>query len=302
MMTGEFIFMLSIGLVIFGQLLSAASVLIDKYVVTQTTVTRPSVYVFYVGITSGVALLLLPFGVVHMPDVTTIWLSLDIGVVFIISIRFLYRALKHANATDVIAWLTAVSALTTFIFGDLFIGEELPRGFPVAIALFIAGVLFVGHFRFYALSFIQATIAGILFGLSAVLLKLLFSHTDFIDGFFWSRMGNMTAALSLLVFPSMRSHIFHITRSTTSRVGALIVANRVLNGVAFLSILYAIRIGSVSIVNALSSLQFVFIFLLIFLLAKYVPRLYAHEFRSGHILHKIVAMCFISLGFLALFL
>ncbi|MDO8520596.1 MAG: hypothetical protein Q7S52_00610 [bacterium] len=302
MITGDFAFALSMGLVVFGQLLSAASVLIDKYVVTQTTVTRPSVYVFYVGLTSGVALILLPFGVVHAPDRTTILLALAIGFVFVVSIRYLYRALKHANATDVVAWLTAVSALTTFAFGALIINEDLPKAFPVAMALFIIGMLFVGHFRFQARSLLQATIAGALFGLSAVLLKILFSHTTFMDGFFWSRMGNVVAALSLLVFPSIRNNIFHITRRTEAHVGALIVLNRALNGVAFLCILYAIRVGSVSIVNSLSSLQFVFIFLLIFLLAKYVPKLYEHEFRHGHVLHKIVAMCFISLGFLTLFL
>src|SRR3989344_1676609 len=143
MISGEFAFALSIGLVIFGQLLSAASVLIDKYVVTETSVTRPSVYVFYVGMTSGVALLLLPFGIVHTPDMTTVWLALLIGFVFIVSIRFLYRALKHANATDVVAWLTAVSALTTFAFGSLIINETLPKSFPVAMVLFITGMLFV---------------------------------------------------------------------------------------------------------------------------------------------------------------
>ncbi|OGZ07020.1 MAG: hypothetical protein A3D65_06655 [Candidatus Lloydbacteria bacterium RIFCSPHIGHO2_02_FULL_50_13] len=302
MISGDIAFALSIGLVVFGQLLSAASVLIDKYVVTQTTITRPSVYVFYVGMTSSVALLLLPLGVVHTPDSTTILLALAIGFVFIVSIRYLFRALKHANATDVVAWLTAVSALTTFAFGSLIINETLPKSFPVAMVLFITGMLFVGHFRFQARSLMQATIAGALFGLSAVLLKMLFSHTNFIDGFFWSRMGNVAGALSLLAFPSIREHIFHISRKTTRHLGALIIANRALNGIAFLCILYAIRVGSVSIVNSLSSLQFVFIFLLIFLLAKYVPKLYEHEFRHGHILHKVIAMAFISLGFLTLFL
>jgi drug/metabolite transporter (DMT)-like permease len=301
-MNGDFAFAFSIALVVFGQLLNAASVLIDKYIVTQTSITRPSVYVFYVGMVSGVALLLLPFGIVHTPDMTTIVLSLDIGFVFIASLLFLYRALKHANATDVVAWLTAVSALTTFLCAYFFLNEQLPQAFPFAMGLFILGMIFVGHFRFYARSFIQVIVAGALFGFSALLLKILFSHTSFIDGFFWSRMGNMIAALSLLLFPSVRDHVFHITRSASAHVGGLIILNRVLNGVAFLCILYAIRVGSVSLVSSLSSLQFVFIFLLIFLLAKHVPRLYAHEFRPGHILHKVVAMCCIAAGFLALFL
>lgn len=301
-MSGELTFVASIVLVIFGQFLNASSVLIDKYIVTRTSITRPGVYVFYVGIVSGVVLIMLPFGLVHMPDTYTILLSLDIGFVFVASILFLYRALKHANATDVVAWLTAISTLTTFLFGALFLGEELPASFPFAMGLFVLGMLFVGHFRFYARSFVQVIVAGILFGFSAVLLKILFSHTVFLDGFFWSRIGNMIAAFSLLLFPSIRDHVFHITKSTSRHVGVLVVANRVLSGVAFLCILYAIRVGSVSIVNALSSLQFVFIFLLIFLLAKYMPKLYKHEFRKGHILHKVVAMCLIAAGFVALFL
>jgi drug/metabolite transporter (DMT)-like permease len=115
-------------------------------------------------------------------------------------------------------------------------------------------------------------------------------------------MGNVVAALTLLFFPSIRSNLFKITKSTSSKTGALVIFNRIIGGVAFLCVLYAIRLGSVSVVNALSSLQFVFVFFLIFVFAKEVPDLYHHEFRKGHILHKVLAMCFIIAGFFVLFL
>lgn len=294
--------LLSIGFVVIGQLLNAVVVLIDKHIVTNTTISRPGVYAFFVSIISGVVVIMLPFGIVNVPDKTTIWLSLDLGFIFITSVLFLYRALKHANAADVVAWLTAISTITTFVFGYIFLDEQLPQSFPYALALFVVGILLVGHFRFYARSFAQVVIAGILFGLSAVLLKYLFSHTNFVDGFFWSRMGNVVAALTLLFFPSIRSNLFKITKSTSSKTGALVIFNRIIGGVAFLCILYAIRLGSVSVVNALSSLQFVFVFFLIFVFAKEVPDLYHHEFRKGHILHKVLAMLFIIAGFFVLFL
>ncbi|MDO8492177.1 MAG: hypothetical protein Q7S34_00860 [bacterium] len=302
MIAPEFAFIISIALVVFGQILNAITVLIDKYIVTKTTITKPGVYVFYVGVLSGVVLILAPFGVIHLPDARTIFLSLDIGFVFILSILFLFRALKHANATDVVAWLTAISVTTTFIFSAVLMDEQLPVSFLYAMALFITGILFVGHFRFYARSFFQVIVAGVLFGLSAVLLKILFSEVSFLDGFFWSRVGNLLAALSLLFFPSIRNHVFAISRNTSSKTGVLIVGNRIIGGLAFLLILYAIKIGSVSIVNALSSLQFLFIFLLIFFLGKYMPELYHREFRPGHVLHKILAMCFIMAGFFVLFI
>lgn len=291
---------ISIGLAVLGQILNAGTVLIDKHIVTNTSVTKPGVYVFYVSLVSGVVIVLAPF--VTQPDLHTLALSLDIGFVFVGSILLLYRALKHANATDVIAWLTAVSAITTFVFSSIFLNEDLPSSFFYALVFFVIGILLVGHFRFYARSFMQVVGAGILFGLSTVLLKALFNNTDFVDAFFWSRMGNVFAGLSLLLFPSVRNHVFEITKKTTKKTGALIIANRVLGGLAFLCILYAIRLGSASVVNALSALQFVFIFLMIFLLRDKLSELYHHEFRPGHIQHKVLAMICITIGFFILFI
>ncbi len=301
MIDGSAIFFLSILLVCLGQLGNALIVLVDKHIVTNTSVTRPGVYAFFVSIISGAVVVLLPFGVVHMPSPMTIFLSLDLGFIFIGSIILLYRALKHANATDVIAWLTAISTLSTFIFAALFLDETLPKTFPLALFFILVGMLLVGHFRFYARSFKQVVGSGVLFGLSVVMLKLLFSQISFVDAFFWSRMGNVVAALSLLLFPSIRKHLFTISRNTSHQTGLLIVGNRILGGVAFLSVLYALKLGSASIVNALSSLQFVFIFVLIFVFRRFVPELYRHEFRKGHVLHKVAAMCFIIMGFFILF-
>jgi drug/metabolite transporter (DMT)-like permease len=295
-------FLLSIIFVVVGQIINAVIVLIDKYVVTQTNVSKAGTYAFYVSIISGVVIVLLPFGVVHWPSMTVVWLSLDIGFTFVASIFFLYKALKHANASDVVAWLAAVSTITTFVLSVVFLHEDLPPTFLYALVLFILGMLFVGHFRFYARSFLQVIIAGFLFGLSAVLLKVLFTHTSFFDGFFWSRMGNLLAGLSLLLFPSIRRSIFEISKNVTTKTSSIIIINRALGGVAFLCVLYAIRLGSVSVVNALSALQFVFVFVLIFLMRKRLKHLYEHEFRPGHVAHKILAMALILAGFFVLFL
>lgn len=298
----EFFALSSITFVIIGQFLNAFIVLIDKYIVTKTTISDPKVYAFYVAIISGVVLILVPFGVVHLPSLYTVSLSLLIGFTFIASIVTLYSALKHANATDVVAWLAAVSTLTTFVFSFFVLNEQLPASFAVSLILFLIGMALVGHFRFYARSFLLVVCSGILFGFSAVFIKVLFAQTDFIDGFFWSRMGNVAGALSLLLFPSVRKTFFSVSKSVSNATSSLVVTNRILGGVSFLCVLYAIRLGSVSVVNALSSLQFVFIFLLIFLLRKRLPEFYQHEFRPGHVFHKILAILFIMAGFFTLFI
>ncbi len=55
---------LSLIFVIFGQVLNAIIVLIDKYIITKTAVSRPIVYAFFVGLISSVALFVVPFGVI----------------------------------------------------------------------------------------------------------------------------------------------------------------------------------------------------------------------------------------------
>lgn len=293
---------LSLVLAVCGQVLNALIVLIDKYIVTSTDVSRPSVYAFYVSVISGVVIVLVPFGVIHVPTLYTIGISLLIGFAFVGSIVLLYSALKIASATDVVPWLAAVSTVVTFVASFVILNENLPPSFLYALVLFVIGMLLVGHFRFNAKSFSFVVISGILFGFSAVLLKLLFTHTTFLDGFFWSRMGNVVAAFALLLWPDCHKAVLHSSRVTAHKTTFLIILNRILGGIAFLSTLYAIRVGSVSVVNSLNSLQFLFVFLFIFLLRNKMKKLFEHEFRPGHVFHKVMAMLFIVAGFFVLFL
>ena len=295
-------FLVSILFVVFGQFLNAVVILIDKFIITRTAISKPAAYAFYVGMISGIVLILVPFGLVHAPSTITIILSIITGLSFIGSIYFLFDALKDANATDAVAWLASVSTVTTFLLGFFILKEKLPESFPAALIFLLIGMALVGHFRFHAKSFLLIVISGILFGLSAVLMKIMFDQTTFIDGFFWSRMGNVLGALVIILLPGTREAVNNNSKEVSMGTTVLVIVNRVLGGLAFLSILYAIKAGSVSIVNSLASLQFIFVFVLIFLLAKKLPHLYEHEFRPGHIFHKSLAAIFIMAGFFVLFL
>lgn len=292
----------SLAFVIAAQFLNALIVLVDKHIVTRTAISSPAVYSFYVGILSAVFLVLAPFGVVGTPDAYTLILSAVMGAAFIASILFLYHALKIAATTDVVPLLAALSTITAFTLGTVLLDETLPRSFLPALGLFVAGTLLVGHFRFNARSFLYVILSAILFGFSAILLKILFAHTSFLDGLFWSRMGNVAAALTLLAVPACRRGIRESSKRIAPRDSALVIVNRFLGGVAFLFTVYAIHLGSVSLVNALSALQFLFVFLIIFLLRRPMPEQFTHEFRPGHVAHKVASMICIFAGFLMLFL
>ena len=142
-----------------------------------------------------------------------------------------------------------------------------------------------------------------MFGLSSVFVKIIFTKTDFLDGFFWSRMANVAGALMLLAWPgnfrAIKDSVFGSSRSTKS----LILANKALAGVAFLLILLAIKLGEVSLVNAMSGMQFVFLLLFAVLFTKKMPQFFSETVHRHDVLwHKFISTMFIVIGFFLLFL
>src|SRR3989344_4081277 len=121
-----------------AQLISAGIVLVDKYVlVSHQQLGKPAVYAFYISVMSGFVLVLVPFGVISVPTLSVLALCLLASVTFILSVLFLYTALKRGNASDAIPIVGAVSAIVTAHLAFVFLHQDLPRAFiPAFILLF----------------------------------------------------------------------------------------------------------------------------------------------------------------------
>jgi len=66
--------------------------------------------------------------------------------------------------------------------------------------------------------------------------------------------------------------------------------------VAVLLIQYATALGSVTIVNALSGVQFAFLIVVIALLTKYDPKLSKEKFARGELRNELLAVLVIAIG------
>ncbi len=283
--------------------LNAIVVLIDKYLLVSPAVGKPAVYAFYVGSLSAAALLLLPFGVVLSPTASIIELSLVIAFSYIFSILFLYKSLKLCDASDVAPAVGAVSAVSTFIFGSLILRSQLPANFTPAFILLVIGTLLMSHLRFARNSTIFVILAGVLFGLSSVFLKMMFVSTTFWNGFFWSRLANVLGAMTLLLWPANVKAVFHNLKSSSFGAKFTVVFNKGLAGFAFLMFLGAVSLGEVSLVNALSGVQFVFLLFFAAIFAKRLPNFIFETAHHGRVvLHKTLATGLIIAGLLILFL
>lgn len=294
--------MLWVYLIILAQFLNAFVTLVDKHFVTSTLVGKPVVYAFYIGAMSGVAVLLLPFGVVLAPTAVVLWLSAVAGISYVFSLLFLYKSLKLSDASDVAPVLGALSAIATLGFSAVFLGEGLTGNFLYGFVLLVIGTFITSYFHLTKKATLFLVVAAILFGFSTVLLKELFNQTTFWDGFFWSRLANVLGVALLLLWPSNASAILGNIKTSSMGTKVAVVANKIIAGFAFLLILYAIKLGDVSVVNALTGIQFAFLLLLTILFAKKFSR-YLHEVVHRHaILQKSIATIIIAIGLALLFL
>lgn len=261
-----------VTLAVAAQFLYAVSVLIDRHIVVRAQhIGQPIVYAFYVSLLSGFVFVLLPTGLVSWPNTHVIILSLLNAGTFVAAIFFLYSALRHTRASDAAPVVGAVSAITTLILAGLMIDGDVTSWFVVPVLLLAAGTAMISHFHFTRTATIYTVLAGIMFGAMAFTFKLVVIEVPFIDGFFWTRAMNVVLALALLVVPVLRKAIFHGGRRSSQGAKLLVIGNKIIGGIAAALTALAITMGSVSIVNALAGLQFVFLFFFAFLFAEHMP-------------------------------
>jgi drug/metabolite transporter (DMT)-like permease len=288
--------------VIIAQFMLSVVVLTDRFIVAKKVVSKPIVYTFYVGLLSIFAFPAFFFGVT-VPSLTTMWLSIASAVSFILSIYFLYESLNKTDPSEVAPVVGGISALTTFLGSTWFLGENLPNHFLIGLLLMISGMMLISHFAFTWRSFAYLTGAGIFFGISSVLIKGIFIQDSFINGFFWSRMANVAAALALLLIPVVYKSIRHDWgRPNKGHKSSLILGNKVLSAIAFLFILVAIKRGDVTLVNALGATHYVFLFIFAILFQRLMPEYFDESIHKHEILHKSVATALIVIGFFVLFI
>ncbi len=288
--------MLWLNLAIVAYAINAIVFVIDKHLLSAP-IPKPISYAFWVALLSSAVVVVIPFGVSWV-NFNYFLIAFASGAAFFLSLIFLYKAVKK---TDVSVASTKVGVLgviftyilSVFILKDYFSGQDI-----IAFGLLAVGILFMGKTGKGV--WLQALIAGVAFGASTVLLKLTFNHSTFLNGFFWTKIGLVGAALFLLIHPSTRKEVFSSLKNSPHPSRFIFVGNKILAGIGFALLYVAIKLGNVSIVNALLSAQFIFIFLLTLVFRNKIPGI-AENIKGIIIVEKLAGIVFIGAGFLMLF-
>lgn len=287
---------------IISQFMYAVVVLTDRFIVAKSVVSKPIVYTFYVSLLSIFAVVALPFGVT-LPTGRTALLSIAVAVSYVLSIYLLYESLKKSRPTEVVPVVGGVAAIAAFVGSSLFLHVTLPSHFLIGFVILVIGMVFVSHFEFNLRSFLFLTGSGIFFGASTVIIKAIFDQDTLVNGFFWSRMANVAVALILFFIPSISSAIKHDwNKPGRSNKTFLVIGNKTLAALGFIFTLVAIKGGDVSIVNALTATQYVFLLFFAIFFSRLLPNYFYDKVHHHEILHKSLSTALIVIGFFVLFL
>ena len=282
-------------LAVAAQFLSAISVLIDKHIVVRArAIGEPLSYAYFTIIFSAAVGVYAVFGYVSMPDRTLVMLSLLNGALFFSALYNLYSALKLARASDVAPAVGGISAVVTIILSALLIEHDV-QGLVIPAVLLASGTAVISHFHFTRAAFAHTVVGGVSFGASIFVAKMVFEHTDFLNGFFWMRTLAVVIALAFLVIPSFRHRIFRSVKQSTHGGWLLVATNKGIAGASSIMFSIAVSLGSVAVVNALNGLQFVFLFLFSILFARYMPRVTSDVAHGGW--HTGLGVSLIAIGF-----
>lgn len=299
---------------ILAYLIHAINSIIGKWFVIQP-ISSPLVYSFYVGIFSIFALVLIPFGLIFPAPIQLFTDFLNGAILFFALFAF-FAALKKGEASRIVPFVGALTAIFTFTLSYLFLNEKLNFIQVLSFLLLVIGSFLIssepaekinGARKKFKKHFFEnlglAVLASFLFSVFYILAKFIYFHQPFISGFVWSRLGSFLTALFLIIFLKEKKTILNAPKILGKKIKALFLVNQVLAGAAFFLLNYAISLGSATMINALTGVQYAFVFGIVILLSKFSPRILEEKMSRLIIIQKTLAILIISAGLtlLALF-
>jgi len=139
-------------------------------------------------------------------------------------------------------------------------------------------------------------VASVGFGLMNVLQKIVFDNTNFVSGYVFFTLGTFVGSMALLVPPSWRRQIFEYSEEAPPRSKFWYMVNRFVAGVGSFLIIFAISRANPAIVEAISGVRYIVIFLGAYAVTQLKPSWFREDFRKPILIAKATATCLVVIG------
>lgn len=292
--------MLWLPLSIFAYLLNAIAGTVDKILLTNA-LPNPKVYTFSIGILNGVGIILIPFGFSILP-VQFLGIAFLVGALYIAALLTFFIALQRNDASRVVTIVGSIQPVLIAFVASLLLGERLSSIEMIAFMLFICGGVLITYEKSNKKKknnkkwLHWALLSGVLFAAVHSLTKYLFMNTDFVSAFVWTRIMTVLVALSFLLIPRFLTNFKAGIAKTNPKNKFLFVFGQTCGALFFVVLNYAISIGSVTLINGLQGVQYVFVLLFVFILSFFFPKLLKENTSILVIAQKVIATILIVFG------
>ena len=287
-----------------GYLFLAIVFILDKVVVSQSRI-KPVVYTFYSTIFMFVALLALPFFGWRLLNGLDWWWAVVSGVGFGLALWTFYKAVQHGEVSHIGPFNSAIITIFLYLIGYYFLAEKLSPLQIIGIIILVLATLLLSseksrkHNGFH-IGFIWAILSALLFAISHASAKYLYGIYPFGTAFIWTRATTGLVGLFVLFFPAVRKTFKKKKNTKKTYAGkhaiGIVVTDKIFGVLSVICIQYAMSLGSPTLVQALSGLQFALMFIFIYVLTKMLPRVFKEYFTKQELRGEFVAIVLILLG------
>lgn len=283
-----------------GYILLAIVFILDKHILAQE-VRKPIVYTFYSTVfllVVGLVWLFIPF-----EKSLTYWFwSIISGFAFGAALHAMFVAVEKSEASHLDPFIGAMITMVTFAGAYLFLGEQLTQTQMWGIGcLGLASLLLAvesksgktkRQWQWYLLGILSA----IFFTISHLTSKFLYDEFGFVSGLVGSRFTTGIFGILILFLPSAIKALRKPAPKKAKNPAGLVILDKVLGVASVLFIQYAISLSSVTVVNALSGLQYALMFVVIVVLSVGRSKFLKEKFTLVETVAQVAGLVLIILG------
>ena len=274
---------------------------IDKYGVFDSTNLSPKFLNMYVGFSNAIVgtIVLFFFGITDFLSSTTL-LALSVGMIQGLSLIILFWSLKNNDVTRVMPIWSAYP-LWVLLIALTLTNEVLTFNQLLCILLLISGSIIANikidkssALKFSIKSFIVLIFGTLLFGVSQIINKEVVQNIPVIEAFGFRGIG---VCLTLAIPFSKRDNLVLLAKYVLNwkKSKYIFTAETFLATFAYLTILYSLVNGPVSLVAAISGTRPVFIVAIYTILGILRVNI-SESFSKNEVVVKIISAIFVSMG------
>lgn len=223
-----------------------------------------------------------------------------IGPLNVISFWLFCKAMMVEDVSR-ISTLNQLTPIGVTVASAFLLKEELFFQQYIGVIIIISASMVISYRKIDGKAMMSPAIAFVLALVSIsviynVATKQILSSLDPWSYFFWNNMGVFSTKLILLTSPQIRGGFMRMMSDIDYRTSLAVLLTETLFFFGYITLLFAIANGPVSIVSTLGGLQPFFVFIYSLILSLFLPKMLSEELTRFELVQKVFAVTLIFIG------